>query len=71
MAALMRMPEIAALAGVQPVTIRKYRSMGRFPAPDRIVDLASGKPCPLWTRGTVERWMAERAERGRATPVPA
>lgn len=50
---LVGVPEIAARAGVQPDTVRKWRQRHRdFPAP--LTNLAAG---PVWSWSAVDRWM--------------
>lgn len=49
-----RLTETAAALGISRRTLERLRSGGRFPRPD----LHIGK-CPLWTRETLLRWIAE------------
>lgn len=50
--------EVAALTGLKPDTITKYRSLGKFPEPDHRTARQD-----LWERSTIVRWMNERSER--------
>lgn len=52
--------EVAALAGIRPASVRRYRARGTFPDPDGYVGRT-----PWWRRRTVERWQAARAHPGR------
>jgi predicted DNA-binding transcriptional regulator AlpA len=44
----------ARLLGISERTIERLLSAGQFPKPD-----AHAGRCPLWTRSTLERWVAE------------
>jgi predicted DNA-binding transcriptional regulator AlpA len=50
----LRIDGVAASLGVSKRTIQRLLSAGKFPRPDAY----AGK-CPLWTRATLERWLAE------------
>lgn len=52
--------EIAALAGVEAATLRKYRQQGYLPEPDELV----APDRPRWKRSTVEAWLDSRPGRG-------
>jgi predicted DNA-binding transcriptional regulator AlpA len=52
--------EVAALAGIAPASVRRYRLRGRFPDPDGYVGRT-----PWWRRSTVEAWLASRHGPGR------
>lgn len=52
--------DVAALAGVLPASVRRYRLRGTFPRPDGYVGRT-----PWWRRRTVERWLATRPGPGR------
>jgi hypothetical protein len=51
---------IAAITGLTPATLRRYRAIGLLPAPDAL----AAPDRPRWTRATIERWMANRPGRG-------
>lgn len=52
---LVSVAEIAALAGVKPGTVIKWRQRGLLPAP--VATLQAGN---IWRRRDIERWLAER-----------
>lgn len=57
--------QVAEHLGLQPVTVRKYRSARRplgnpFPPPDRWLDQRT----PLWRPATIRAWQARRVGRG-------
>jgi hypothetical protein len=52
--------QVAALAGIAPASVRRYRLRGTFPGPDGYVGRT-----PWWRRRTVERWLASRRHPGR------
>jgi len=54
--------EMAELAGVEPSTLRRYRSQGRMPPPDD----ASVPDRPRWRMSTFQAWMRDRPGRGRS-----
>jgi hypothetical protein len=45
---------VARMLGVGERTIERLRSAGKFPRPD-----AHAGKCPLWTRETLTRWIAQ------------
>lgn len=47
--------EIADVSGLKADTITKYRSLGKFPAPDWTTARQD-----LWSRETILRWLRER-----------
>lgn len=49
-----RKAEAARLCGISPRLVERLLAAGRFPRPD-----AYAGRCPLWTRATLERWVAE------------
>lgn len=51
--------DIAARVGVEPSTIRTYRSQGRLPEPDAMTG-----PTPGWLPATVDAWVKNRPGRG-------
>jgi predicted DNA-binding transcriptional regulator AlpA len=52
--------EVAALAGIAPASVRRYRLRGTFPEPDGYVGRT-----PWWRRRTIMRWLAVRPDPGR------
>jgi predicted DNA-binding transcriptional regulator AlpA len=48
-----RADEVAASLGISKRTIQRLLSAGKFPRPNAY----AGK-CPLWTRATLEKWLA-------------
>lgn len=52
--------EVAALAGIRPASVRRYRFRGTFPQPDGYVGRT-----PWWSRTTVKAWLAARPPPGR------
>lgn len=52
--------EVAALVGIRPDSVRRYRLRGVFPDPDGYVGRT-----PWWRRPTVEAWLASRQGPGR------
>ncbi|MDT3445018.1 MerR family DNA-binding transcriptional regulator [Pseudofrankia sp. BMG5.37] len=54
--------EMAELAGVEPSTLRRYRSQGRMPPPDDV----SVPDRPRWRLSTFQAWMRDRPGRGRS-----
>ena len=59
-AAQLTTAEVAALAGIAPDSVRRYRLRGRFPDPDGYVGAT-----PWWHRRTVDAWLADRPHPGR------
>jgi hypothetical protein len=53
-----RKAQVARLLGVGERTIERLLSGGKFPQPD-----ARAGRCPLWTRETLTRWIAEGGSR--------
>ena len=49
-----RKAEAARLVGISPRLVERLLAAGKFPRPD-----AYAGRCPLWTRATLERWVAE------------
>ena len=49
-----RLDEVAAALGISRRTLERERSAGRFPPPDRKI-----AKCPIWSRETLMRWLAE------------
>lgn len=60
LAGLLGYRELAELLGVKQGTVRKYRSDGRLPKPDRTV---LGRP--FWYPGTIDAWRRKRPGQGR------
>jgi predicted DNA-binding transcriptional regulator AlpA len=48
-----RKQESARLCGISPRLLERLLSAGKFPRPD-----AYAGRCPLWTRATLESWVA-------------
>jgi predicted DNA-binding transcriptional regulator AlpA len=48
----------ARLLGISTRTLERLGSAGRFPRPD-----AHAGRCPLWTRATLEAWLARGGSR--------
>lgn len=55
---LLTTAEVAALAGVKPATIHRYRLRGAVPTPEAVI---AGRP--LWRLETVDTWLRERRRR--------
>jgi hypothetical protein len=55
---------VAALAGIAPASVRRYRLRGTFPEPDGYVGRT-----PWWRRRTILGWLAIRPEPGRPRTV--
>jgi hypothetical protein len=49
-----RKGEAARMVGISPRLVERLLAAGKFPRPD-----AHAGRCPLWTRSTLERWVAE------------
>jgi hypothetical protein len=49
-----RKRDVARLCSISPRLLERLLSAGRFPKPD-----AHAGKCPLWTRPTLERWLAQ------------
>jgi predicted DNA-binding transcriptional regulator AlpA len=47
--------EVAALAGIAPASVRRYRLRDTFPEPDGYVGRT-----PWWRRSTIEAWLVAR-----------
>lgn len=52
---LLDVAAVAALIGVTPSTVRKYRSDGRLPEPHAVYGAS-----PVWQRADIEAWHASR-----------
>lgn len=52
---------VAALTGLTPATLRRYRTIGLLPEPDA----SAAADRPRWTEPAIRAWMAERPGRGR------
>lgn len=52
--------EVAALAGIEPASVRRYRMRNAIPEPDGQLGRT-----PWWYRSTIEAWLAERPRAGR------
>jgi len=50
----LRLDEVAQAIGVSRRALERLLAAGRFPRPD-----AHAGKCPLWTRPTLERWLAQ------------
>lgn len=55
--------EAAELAGIKPRTWSSYVARGQAPGP-----VARVGSTPVWDRGEVERWLANRPGQGRRRP---
>jgi predicted DNA-binding transcriptional regulator AlpA len=55
--------EVAAMCGLNPVSVRRYAWRGAMPAPER-----KGRTL-LFNRLEIEAWMSERRPRGRPRKV--
>lgn len=53
-----RPEELAAAFGVSKRTLERERAAGRFPPPDCRIGRV-----PLWTPGTIRRWVEQQAKR--------
>ena len=53
-----RKGDAAKLLGISVRTVERLASAGRFPRPD-----AHAGKCPLWTRSTLESWIARGGSR--------
>lgn len=53
-----RKADAARLLGISARTLERLASAGRFPRPD-----AHAGKCPLWTRSTLEAWIARGGSR--------
>jgi predicted DNA-binding transcriptional regulator AlpA len=51
--------QVAELAGISPVSVRRYTWRGVIPEPERIGGIL------LWKRDEIEQWLAERRKPGR------
>lgn len=51
--------DVARMIGVQPATLRKYRSDNRLPKAD--IQIAQS---PAWKPATIEKWIASRPGQG-------
>lgn len=58
--------DVAALAGIQPASLRRAKSRGTVPVPDGVL---LGRP--WWYRSTVEDWLANRKPHPKHRPSPA
>lgn len=58
--ALLDYAGVAALTGLTPSTLRRYRSIGLLPEPDEL----PVPDRPRWRAETIRRWQAERPGRG-------
>lgn len=58
-AAYLSISDVAALAGVTPATVRKYRSDGRLPEPAIVLGGSPG-----WTEQAIREWLAARPGHG-------
>jgi hypothetical protein len=63
---LLSYKELAELAGVEPSTLRRYRSQGRMPPPDE----EPTPDRPRWRLSTFDAWMRDRPGRGRSINAP-
>lgn len=61
---LLTYDDLAALAGVTPATLRKYKSKGLLPPPDEDVWRR-----PRWRRSTFQAWMDSRPGPGARTDL--
>jgi predicted DNA-binding transcriptional regulator AlpA len=62
---LLSLLQMAERAGVEPGTMRKYRSQGRLPPPDDV----SVPGRPRWRASTLDTWMKARPGRGARTDL--
>jgi hypothetical protein len=53
-----RKEQAAKMLGFSPRLLERLLAAGKFPRPD-----AHAGRCPLWTRSTLEAWLAERGGR--------
>jgi predicted DNA-binding transcriptional regulator AlpA len=58
--------EVAALIGVEVVTVYNYKSLGILPAPDRTFGRT-----PMWWASTINRWRKRRPGRGKGGGTPS
>jgi hypothetical protein len=56
--------QVAAMAGIEPGTLRKYVTLGLAPAPDGQLGTQN-----WWHRSTVEHWLRNRPGRGARTDL--
>lgn len=61
---LVDMRGLAAMLGIGYETVRKYRRVGRLPAPDYTMGRS-----PVWKRSTIERWRQNRPGQGRRSDL--
>lgn len=59
MTTYLTMTDIAARLGIEPGTVRKYRSSGRLPEPDIMLGATPG-----WLPATIDTWATSRPGRG-------
>jgi predicted DNA-binding transcriptional regulator AlpA len=57
--------QVAALAGISPASVRRYRLRGAIPEPDGYLGRT-----PWWRQETIAAWLAERSKPGRPRKRP-
>ena len=62
--------QVAAMAGIDPHTWRKYVTTGTAPKPDdEDLDRPAARRMRRWRKSRIEHWMANRIGQGRRTDV--